>query len=122
MSRRRVYGKVPVPSETTDIVKLLREAGLRVEHSVPSDRRVQVGRWSADFLLPILMFAQQALANGAGNLLADAIRQRLHTMLPGQRLHVRVAKVRTDDMDADWFEGDGPAEDVIEAMRHAIGG
>jgi hypothetical protein len=114
-------GQVPLPEDTTNVVKLLREQGLAVVHAVAADRRVEVGRWSADYLMPILMFAQEAIAGGAGNILASIILERMRHLAPGAQLHVRVAKVRTKDMQADWFEADGPPDKVIEALQHGFG-
>ena len=110
-------GEIPIPDDTTNVVKLLRAEGLKVGHAVPVEQRVQVGRWSADYLVPILMFAQQALASGAGDILAAIILDRVRHLHPGAQVHLRVARVRTEDMEAEWFEADGPADKVIEALR-----
>lgn len=110
--------QIPIPDDTTNVVKLLRERGLAVEHAVPRERRAEVARWSgSEYIVPILLFTSEVMANGAGAILAEVIMQRLAMLRPGQQLHVKTARVETKEMSAEWFEGDGPADEVIEALR-----
>ncbi len=117
-------GELAFPATSSDVIKLLGESGLRVDYeSSAQGRQAFISQWSAEFLLPILAFTMDALANGAGDLLADIIRNRIgFNRLRRTRLRVKVAKVNRQDMSATWFEGDGNADEVLEAMRRALRG
>jgi len=115
-------GEEAYPSETSDVVKLLSEHGLRVCYATASDRRARVAYKSADLWFPVLVFSQQALASGAGQILASIVLDRIGATLPGRaRLHVKLGKLQHDRTSVEWFEADGPADQVLAAIREAFG-
>lgn len=107
----------PVPTTTTDMVKVLRSAGLTVEHAVARGDRQEVSLNAAEYWVPVLVFAVDVGANTAGDLLADAISKLFgRPLLRRSRLHVRYGQQRPDGS-VDFFEAHGDAEKVIEAIR-----
>jgi len=111
-------GRVPFPTETADIVKMLREGGLDVAFAVPREERAEVSFNAAEFWAPILIFTSDALANGAGELLADAIRQRIGLDRIGRALlHVKIGRLKTETVELTWFETHGEGEDVLRAVE-----
>lgn len=102
-------------ADTDDIIKILAESKITLVYDREGDRDRLVLK-SADWWGPILIFGQQALAGGLGNILANAvwelIGKRRHT-----RIHLDVGSARTTDGEVVWFKGDGPAPDVLEALR-----
>lgn len=112
-------GEAAYPSETSDIVKLLQENGLSVRYAEP--RGARVGFKGADWWVPILIFAREALANGAGEILATVLRERIGLpRLPRTKLHVRLGR-RDADGSVRWFEASGAAQDVLTAMTGFLG-
>jgi hypothetical protein len=110
-------GESAYPATTTDVLKLLREAGVRVDYVNSRERRAQVAYESDDVWLPILIFTRDALANGAGGLLANVIWSYLalhHNQTT--RLHVRSGRVKANGKE-EWYDGNGPASDVIRGLE-----
>jgi hypothetical protein len=108
----------PFPTTTTDTVKILRQAGLKVEYEVPRAAQVGVGYKANDWWIPILMFAWEAAANGAGDLLAAAIREQIGpARLDRTTLHLKVGRVKKGTSKVEVFESHGPPDKVLEAMQ-----
>lgn len=106
----------PYPDLTTDIVKLLREQGLSVDYAQAREQRQTVTLKAAEFWVPILVFTADAAANGAGALLAQSIMALLgKAQSRRQLLHVRCGY--QTDKETRWFQGDGPPDDVLKALR-----
>lgn len=103
--------------DTDDLIKILAERGLKVEYQEPGGKRERLLlKSAADWWGPIIMFTQQALASGAGALLADAVRE-----VVGKRrdpkLHIDVGCIGSGDVEIKWLRSDGPAEEVLEALK-----
>lgn len=112
-------GQGAYPSTTTDLVKLLCEAGLTVEYAEEREDRRQISYHAAVIIIPILLFAQGVVWAVAADLIADAIRGLFsRDRIKKGRLRVKVGR-RGADGEAHWFEADGNAEDVLQAMRDA---
>jgi hypothetical protein len=109
-------GRGAYPGTTADVVKLLRAEGLTTDYAEPRADRADYALKAADVWLPILAFTADALSNGAGDLLAGAVRALLgHRGSKSAVIHLRVG--RSQGQSVDWFEADGPAEGVIESFR-----
>lgn len=109
------------PSVTSDVVKLLAEKGLQVRYAASGARRALVAYKSADIWFPILVFTQQALANGVGQIIASIVLELIGATQPSRaKLHVKLGKLEHDRTSVKWFEADGPADDVIAAIREAF--
>lgn len=107
----------PIPTTTTDIVKVLRSDGLTVEHAVQRGDRQEVSLNAAEYWVPVMVFAVDVGANTAGDLLAAAITRLFgRPLLRRSRLHVRYGQRRPGGS-VDFFEAHGDAEKVIEAIR-----
>jgi transcriptional regulator with XRE-family HTH domain len=110
-------GRGAYPASTTDIIKLLREQGVTVDYIEPSNRRAELTYHAADIWLPVLLWASDAIANGAGSLFAHAIIQLLGARRAERSvLHVRCGR-KTGEGDIRWFKADGPGADVLKALR-----
>lgn len=108
------------PSTTTDVMKVLREAGLAVEYRDPPNERKQVSLFGIDIWMPVLQFTQDALASGAGDLLASAIRGLFgRRSVSDGTLHVRFGREDSDG-NVEWFEADGPGDNVLDAAREFL--
>ncbi len=104
------------PGPTLDVVKLLRTEGLSVEFSEPPESRRELLLKSEEIWLPILAFTTDAVANGAGSLLAHAVIQRFgRKRAEKARLHVRCAAVSGTDQA--WFEAEGAGDEVLQALE-----
>lgn len=106
------------PSTTTDVLKVLREQGLRVEYVDPSGPHPLISHKAADWWVPIVVFIQTGAATTVGNLLSHAII----TLLGPKRaessvLHVKVGVVHAGQDRIEWFEGHGKGADVLKALR-----
>jgi hypothetical protein len=111
----------PYPEDTTDVIKMLREKGLRVSYLDSESRRALVAHKAADYWAPIIAFTASALANGAGTILAQVLMSRIGlARLETTRLRVKVGRRSDQDGTIEWFEADGPAAEVIEAMQVAL--
>lgn len=107
-------GREGYPSEVTDIVKIMRGGGARVakpDAPIASFKDV-------DYVTPILIFLSSALANGVGNLFADAVRERIDAWR-SRRMHTKFG-ITYGDGKVRWFEGEGPANEVLEAMDKVL--
>jgi hypothetical protein len=105
------------PGETVDIVKLLKEQGLTVDFAEAREDRKTLELKAAEFWAPILVFAYEAAAHGAGALLAHAIIQRLgHERLKRAIVHVKCGSQQSDGT-TEWFVADGPGEEVVKALK-----
>jgi hypothetical protein len=111
-------GRLPFPTEAIDIVKMLQEGGLAVEFTVPRAERADVSLNAAELWAPIIIFSLDALANGAGDLLASAIRERIgFGGADKAHLHLKVGKVTSRASKVEWLEADGPAREALEALE-----
>jgi hypothetical protein len=116
-------GESPYPDTTADFLKLLRERGLSVDYAQPHEKRAVVAQWSDDFIAPVLAFTAQALASGAGELLADIVRNRIDSLrLTTTKLRVKVGRHDEKTGETFWFDGEGPADQVLEAMKRGLKG
>jgi hypothetical protein len=112
--------EVAYPVDAVDFVKLTRESGLSPAFA-RSDQQSYVDLKAGEHWLPVFVVAEEALAAGAGTLLADVIR-KLIRWPPTRRtlLHVRVGRVRTEDAEVEFLEAAGDAGDVLEAMERFL--
>ncbi len=69
--------EVAYPGDSFDIVKILEEAGLRVEWSHPVEERTTLEHKAADVWIPVLAFVSGVGAETCGSLLASAIENYL---------------------------------------------
>ena len=112
-------GESAYPVTTTDVVKLLREAGLNVEYAEARNERTQVGHNAADLWIPVLLFVQQT----SWDVVISYVTSVLTSLIgipetSKRRLHVKVG-VRNSNGDDTFFESSGKARDVLAAMRQA---
>jgi hypothetical protein len=107
------------PSDAIDLMKILREGGLRVEYLNPERERAEVAyRGYADYITPVLIFTQDALANGAGDLLAAAIRERASSFRRSDRkARMKVGKIESPDLTVKWLDWEGPADEAIVSIQ-----
>lgn len=103
--------------DSDDLVKILAEGGLTLEYEQPAETRARLLLKSADWWGPILLFTQQALAGGAGNVLANAVWELVGRTNSRRQLHIEVGSERTPESERAWFRGHGPAEEVLNALR-----
>lgn len=115
-----VDGVGAYPSSTTDVMKVLREAGLSVEYRDPPNERKQVSLFGIDIWIPVLQFTQDALASGAGDLLAASIRTLFgRQSVSDGTLHVKFGR-EDGDGQVEWFEATGPGDEVLDAARQFL--
>jgi hypothetical protein len=120
---RLADGRGAYPDCTTDLVKLLREQGLQVGFAQERSKRALTGRKSEELLMPILVFARDALANGAGSLLAAAIADYVgRSRLTSTRLQARIGRVKTEVGEAEFADFDGNGEYVVKAIEAYLDG
>ena len=102
-------------ADTDDLIKILADSGiaLRYQDDGVHDRLLLK---SADWWGPVVLFTQQALADGLGTLLANAVWE-LIVKRPKTHIHLDVGCFRNDHTEVTWFKGDGSANDVLEALR-----
>lgn len=118
----KVFGQErPFPEETPEIEKLLHEQGVRTDYLAGEREQALVGFKSADFLAPIMVVTHEAAISGAGAILASVIMERVRQLgFRRSRLHVKVGKMDSGQLNVEWFEASGDAEDVLQAMREAL--
>jgi len=108
-------GELPYPTTTTDVIKVLRERGLKIDYHTPDAKRVGVGYKAADWWGPIMVITQSTV----GSLIADAIWELIGAArAKNSMIHLKVGKATKGGTTVEWFEADGPAGEVVEAMRH----
>lgn len=109
--------RYPFPNTTTDVVKVLREQGFSVEHTVAREERQIVSLNAAEYWLPVLVFGYDIATNVGAELISGAITQLFGTFQRRRdRLHVRYGN-RSSDGTVDFFEAHGPGDDVVKAIR-----
>ena len=127
----------PYPSTTIDVVKRLRQLGLRVDYAEPREARLEVTLKAFELWIPVLQVAQQVFINlGVWHLIkAFELRSaaREHEQLTAADddlagvdttddasappvLHVRLAIVREGDRMTRWIEADGSPDDVARVL------
>lgn len=112
----------PYPSATIDVIKILRSEGVKVDYADPSRPRVTVDLKAAEVWLPIVVFTSEALANGLGGVLTAAFLEMVGKARAGKtRLHARVGRIRSDDLEIAWLDVDGPADAALEAIDRFFG-
>jgi hypothetical protein len=112
----------PYPSSTIDVIKILRSEGVRVDYADPERPRVSVDLKAAEVWLPIVVFTSEALANGLGGVLTAAFLEMVGRARAGKtRLHARVGRIRSDDLEIEWLDVDGPADAALEAIERFFG-
>jgi hypothetical protein len=112
-----------VGKEHTAIASALRGSGFRVRLQKQGPR-VAFSSDLEHFLAPIVIFSSAALASGAGDLMADAVRALVQkyrrewrpAKSPPVRLSLRVGR-RFANGAVDWFEAAGPADSVLSGFR-----
>jgi hypothetical protein len=104
------------PSSAPDIRKLLLEGG--VDAVWLDDRpRGYLDLKAAEDWLPILVFTQDALANGLGGVLTAAFLHYVDRARTARtKLHLKVGRIRRKDEEIEWLEADGDADGVLEAL------
>lgn len=106
------------PSSTTDVMKILREQGLKVEFEARDGAHPLVSHKAADWWVPITVFIQTSTGTAAGNLLSQAIMSLIgHRRADSSVLHVKMGIVKEGGDKIEWFEGHGKGSDVLKALR-----
>lgn len=101
------------PTTTPDVVKLLERAGLNVEFVEPPEKRQELSLNALEWFLPVLLYVGLPLATGV---IANAISSWLEGRTgPGDVMHLKVG--RKTDEELEWFEGSGPPDEVLAALR-----
>ena len=107
-------GETVYPSSATDVEKVLRGAGLKVGYAV--EPRASVGLKAAEWWAPILVFTVDALKAGAADLVVAYLRELFPPAeLRKMPLHIKAGCERPDGL-REWYEGDGPGEQVLEGF------
>lgn len=109
------------PASAPDIRKILVEAGFDATWA-DEQPRGYLDLKAAEVWLPIIVFLNNALANGLGGVLTAAFLQYVGGARAGAtRLHVKVGRVRQDDgTEVDWLEADGDAASTLEAVERFL--
>jgi hypothetical protein len=107
------------PEETTRPVVDRLESRFDVRFATGSRPAALYSPW--EILMPIIAFTVEALANGAGDLFADAIRSQFPQGLRrSQRMIIKAGRVDTAKGTVRWFEGEGPPDKLVAAMKRAL--
>lgn len=110
-------GNGAYPDSTTDIVKLLREVSFEVSYEEPSECRSLVAHNAADFWMPILIFTDELTWSVIGGVLANALTSLLGTARASRaQLHLKIGR-ESRDGETSYFEGSGPASQVLKALE-----
>jgi hypothetical protein len=111
--------KALYPIASPALAKRLRESGLEVEFADAKEQRAYLELRAADLILPILVFTSQALASGAGDLLAGAVREMFGKTRGSSRgrLVLQVGREDTPSGQTLWFKGSGSQDDVLKAFK-----
>jgi hypothetical protein len=115
--RWEIGDELHYPVDTVDFVKLVSEAGLSPAYARQGDASY-VELKAAEHWLPVFVVAEEAIAAGAGALIADVIKQLVR--FPSQRrtlLHARVGRARSKAGEAEFLEVTGEAENVLAALE-----
>jgi hypothetical protein len=108
------------PVITSDVLKLLREAGLRTQHLRQDGDKARLAQKSHELWLPILAFARDAAVGGAGGVLTAAALALLGQRdRANQMLHVRVGRPAKSSSGMDWFSADAP-DAVLGSLRQFL--
>jgi hypothetical protein len=111
----------PYPTATIDVIKILRSEGVTVDYVDPARPRITVDLKAAEVWLPIVAFTSEALASGLGGVLTAAFLEMIGKARVGKtRLHARVGRTRTDDVEIEWLDVDGPADAALEAIERFL--
>jgi hypothetical protein len=102
-------------ADTDDLIKILAENEITLRYQEEGDHDRLLLK-SADWWGPVLIFTQQALADGLGNLLANAVWE-LISKRPKTHIHLDVGCFRDERSEVTWFKGEGSADEVLEALR-----
>jgi hypothetical protein len=105
----------PYPTSTADIVKLLREQGYRVEYEDPPERRARISYKANEWWIPVLLFAQGVAEAGVADVLVSIIRGYVPDFRRA-KIHLKIGRADADG-NVDWFEGQGAAPEVLDALR-----
>jgi hypothetical protein len=109
--------RVPYPDSTVDFVKIARAAGLTPVFADVAADRSYAGHKAADHWLPILEVARDLLTGVSGGLFTWLVLDYLGADADGKDvLHVDF-RVKDADGSEKRFRADGPADDVLEALR-----
>lgn len=108
-------GELPYPTSTTDMIKVLRERGLKIDYHAPDAKRVEVSYKAVDWQSPIMVFTEGTVASLIANAIWELIGAARAKNSP---LHLKVGKAKKGRTTVEWFEAHGPAGKVLEAMRH----
>jgi hypothetical protein len=107
-------GELPYPTTTTDVIKVIRERGLKIDYHTPDAKHVWVGYKAGDWWGPIMVIAEGTV----GSLIAAAIWELVGAARAKKlRIHLKVGKATKGGTTVKWFEAHGPAGEVVEAMR-----
>jgi len=116
------FGPKTYPAETSDFIKVMRECGLRVDYADRNRPRQRVAQKSIEVWLPQLLFT--TVGTGAGNLLSQAIVMFIGTnRLAKAEAHARWGRrLMPDGTREEWFEFDGPGDELIEWAKEILNG
>ena len=106
------------PNTTKDILVSLAENGLQVELYGDAERHRTLVRKSADVILPVLLFAGNAVVSIGLNILSNWLYERhskAKTISPSIR--VEYAELGTGGTVTQWRRVEGPADQVCNLLR-----
>lgn len=110
-------GRWAYPGTAPDASKLLREHGLNVGWAHPKDQRATVEHKALEIWLPVLLFLRDAVASGAGEVVASLVLGLAGSKQAAEdaRLHVEFKVKRGDGVKT--FKASGRGRDVLKAMK-----
>jgi hypothetical protein len=110
------------PSSAPDVRKLLLDGGVQVVWA--DDRqRGYLDLKAAEHWLPVVVFFQDALANGLGGVLTAAFLEYIGGARAAarSRLHLKVGRARDEHgAEVEWLEADGDAKSCLEALERFL--
>jgi hypothetical protein len=117
VSSPQVGGTAVYPTMTIDVMKLLREEGLRVEYAPTDEPRAELALKAAEHWVPVVLFAREVLVDGGAHAFVEVIWDRIRGRRNAKSiLHLKAGR-RDGDGAVEWFESDGRADDVLEAFE-----
>lgn len=101
-----------------DVRDALESGGVRVEF-VGSDPNKIVLLESADWWGPVLFAGTKFLQDGGAKILSVLIQKAIEKIggQPPNRAVLRIGRITSDEIEAEWLDYDGPAIDLPEAIR-----
>jgi len=106
------------PSLTIDLIKILRGAGLTIDYAEPDSEKAWAELLGAEVWVPIIVFAQQAIAAGVGGVLTAAVLELVGKVRASRsKLHVKIGRLISRNETVAWLEATGTVDDVLKAVK-----